>query len=593
MSNQLTYAINKRVTTTGSLGIGVVSNETDIRFVITNAAGGNSISVKGRINGQSTFTTIATLVGSVDQVIDVFTYDEIEVIVDTFASSGGGFFTIIAASFDALSISIETPLGSDIENINNIVFTSSDNSIDITGNDGTATINFSAQAALDLKFDKAGGAISGNVDMQSNRIQNIPTTPVAGTDAINSTYAISLPGGIPSGVLLEVGNKFTSYLSHDGLMLNNIDTSSQANATGAYNGAGVGNRGFVSFLNYNITLLSSLTNLSFSAKNIHDALGSVVQGNLFWNILANFNSGARTVADDYVNLVIDGLNLHQPNPTKYFVPSQSVYTDFTLDSTVLANERMVKAVGGTEGVTNLVNSGGTTVASLTASYTIGSPIVTALSSTASLTVGQYLAELNNGEYSGTNRPGPGARILTIDSATQITMTQNAVSTGSMSTVFYGGIAPVNRSSVANGTTLLTGITNTDDLQVGMAVSGTGVQSGSYIVSLVRNVSITLNKTVTAGSPTLSFIPIGKTGIPGNGTNVGITWAKMVANNPNAFFSNTAPTVAGGWTAFDGGFLKNKKFGSINLVQGGSGTTDWRQNAIKTVIINSDTYVFAK
>lgn len=396
-------------------------------------------------------------------------------------------------------------------------------------------------------------------------------------------------GGIPSGVTVSAANKVDFTLSKDGLQMQTYKTA--AFASGSYNGGGTGSKGFVSFWNYDLMPLSSLTNLEFSVKNLYDELGSSLAGNIYWNILANFNTGYTTLANDYVNIVIDGLSEHKAIPLRYYNPSQSSYTTYTHNASALANERMVKCVGGIEGVTNIINSGGTAVASLTGTFTSGSPIVTGLSLTDSLTVGQYIADATNGEYPASSKVPAGAKILSIDSSTQITMDVNAQGTnGTQTIMFYGGIAPADRVGTANGTTTIT-VANTDDLIVNMGVTCASCPAGSYIVSKVRDVSITLNNSVPIGSPTLSFLPLGKTGCPGNATNIGITWAKLVANNPNAYFVNTTPTVAGGWGAADGGWVANAKYGAFNLVMNGSTTLQARNNLIKNATINSDIYKF--
>lgn len=143
MSNDLVYALNRQlVTSTGSLGIGNVSNEGKIRFVITNTGGSNVVRVRARIIDDPTWTTLVDFTGDVNEVVDVFTWDEIEVIVLVYDSSST-YISIIASSFDGSVISISTPSG-DVDNSNTIVFTSSDNSITITGDQNTGTIDFVA-----------------------------------------------------------------------------------------------------------------------------------------------------------------------------------------------------------------------------------------------------------------------------------------------------------------------------------------------------------------------------------------------------------------------------------------------------------------
>lgn len=464
-------------------------------------------------------------------------------------------------------------------------------STDVVTDQASNTKYPSVKAVYDwvvANFQAALGFTPENVDNKDNGALSTSSTTYP-TSGAARTYALTMVGGLPTGVYLTQGNKIDFRLHKDGLLIQSYNLPAQT--AGAYNGGGTGNKAIVGFDNYNNVLLSSLTNLSFTARSVRDENGATLLGNVYWNILANFNTGATSLATDYVNLAIEGLSQHLPVPIKYFKLTNS-HAAYTIDATILANERMVKAVGGTEGVSNLVTSAGATAASMVGTYTSGSPIVTGLDNTASLTVGQYIADAGNGEYANSSKVPAGAQILSIDSPTQITMSMNAQGTsGTMATMFYGGVAPVSRAVTCNGTTTISGVSNTDDLQANMLVSGSGVPANSYIVSKVRNTSITLNNSCASGSPTISFVPAGKTGIPGNGTNIGITWAKMVANNPNGYFANTAPTVAGGWLAADGGWPKNSVQSAINFVQGGSSTLDARINSLKSVTINSDTYLF--
>ena len=390
------------------------------------------------------------------------------------------------------------------------------------------------------------------------------------------TFALSMVGGLPSGVYLTQGNKIDYRMSKEGLLIQSHNLPAQT--AGAYNGGGTGNKALIGFDNYDSMPFSSLTRIKFTARSVRDELGSTIQGSVYWNLLANFNTGATSLATDYVNLVLDGIDQHKSVDLKYYNISSS-FTDYDFDSTKLSNERAWKAAGGTECSTNLINSGGTAVGSMTG-----------LNNTSSIIVGQNIADNGNGEYNISQRFPSGTTVVSVDSPTQITMSANATSSGTEVVSFYGGVNPPNRTGTCNGTTTIT-IANTDDVQVNQIVTGTGVPANSYIVSKVRNVSITLNNSCTIGTPTLSFVAAGKTGIPSNASACGVTWAKIVANNPNGYFKNTAPTVAGGWLAADGGFPKNAVQSAFNFVQGSSSTLDARINALKSVTINSDTYLF--
>ncbi len=140
MSNDLIYSLDQRIDAPGSLGIGTVRDEGKVRFVITNAGPSNVVRVRGRITGQTGFITLEDLTGSVNVAVDVFTYDEIEVIVLVYDSLTDHII-IVAQSFDGSAISFNTPDGG-IDGFNTVTFTSSDDSIVITSDQLTGTIDF-------------------------------------------------------------------------------------------------------------------------------------------------------------------------------------------------------------------------------------------------------------------------------------------------------------------------------------------------------------------------------------------------------------------------------------------------------------------
>jgi hypothetical protein len=154
MTNDLVYGLNERVSEPGSLGIGSVQNEGKVRFVITNAGLANVVRIRARIVGQTGWVTLADLTGTVNVAVDVFTYDQIEVLVLVF-DSNTDHILVVAQSFDGSVISINTPDGG-IDDINTLNFISSDNSVLITSAPGTGTIDFVAVGG--------GGGIPDYVD---------------------------------------------------------------------------------------------------------------------------------------------------------------------------------------------------------------------------------------------------------------------------------------------------------------------------------------------------------------------------------------------------------------------------------------------
>lgn len=142
---ELKMRINKTISFAQSLGIFDVSDEGKVRFVIEGADSGNTVLVKGRISGQTNFTTLKTLTGAANEVVNVFTYEELEVECTVFESLTNQI-KILASSFNEASgsaiESIGVPAGGPITDIDSLNFTSSDNSITIVGNNTTKTLDF-------------------------------------------------------------------------------------------------------------------------------------------------------------------------------------------------------------------------------------------------------------------------------------------------------------------------------------------------------------------------------------------------------------------------------------------------------------------
>jgi hypothetical protein len=200
----------------------------------------------------------------------------------------------------------------------------------------------------------------------------------------------------------------------------------------------------------------------------------------------------------------------------------------------------------------------------------------------------------------------GTYIITVTGTSTLTLSQAATATATGVTltrqagfnyVEYGGMAPDSRASTTDGSTTITigartgdSVTTTADLIVGMKVSGTGVPANTFITA-ITSTTITVGNAVDAGTPTLSFLAVGKSGIPSNSDNFAIPLAKIQENNPNCVLVNTTPTVAGGWAAQDNGAKKDTEHAAISFVQGTSGLTSQRINFLKQITINSDTYNF--
>lgn len=137
----LIYGLNKQITGTGSLGIGSVKDESKIRIAISNAGPANVIRVRARIVGQSDWTNLQDLTGNVNTDIDVFTWDQLEVVCLVFDSLTN-VVKVVATSFDSQAgTTYQLPDNSEVEGAV-VRFESPDSSVIITGNPATNTINF-------------------------------------------------------------------------------------------------------------------------------------------------------------------------------------------------------------------------------------------------------------------------------------------------------------------------------------------------------------------------------------------------------------------------------------------------------------------
>jgi hypothetical protein len=143
MSQPLIYGLNRQITTIGSLGIGLVKDESRVRFVTSFCGPANVFRVRARITGQGSWNTLADLTGNVNEVVDVFTWDEIEVVCLVYDSTESSV-KIVATSFDnALGPLFRLPDDTEVES-SIVTFTSSDNSVTITGDSVTGVIDFVA-----------------------------------------------------------------------------------------------------------------------------------------------------------------------------------------------------------------------------------------------------------------------------------------------------------------------------------------------------------------------------------------------------------------------------------------------------------------
>lgn len=166
-ASDLIYALNEIVTQVGFIRQGIVKDEGTVRFIITGAGPSNQVVVRGRIFNQSTWDDLVTFTGNVNELVQVFTYDEIEVVCTVFSAQNGYDFRLVASSFDSSKITVVTPDGT-IDNFNTLTLTSSDDTILFDTDLSTGTIDLSASAASAaitkkiIEFTTADWTLSGD-----------------------------------------------------------------------------------------------------------------------------------------------------------------------------------------------------------------------------------------------------------------------------------------------------------------------------------------------------------------------------------------------------------------------------------------------
>lgn len=129
-----------------------------------------------------------------------------------------------------------------------------------------------------------------------------------------------------------------------------------------------------------------------------------------------------------------------------------------------------------------VAAGGTVIAR-TGTLTDNSSVITGLSSTSDLAVGMTVIGVGIPAY---------RRIASINSASQITLNAPA------------NILATKNSRTEHDSPILTDVTDTDDLSIGMSASGTGIPAGAKIVALAP-AQVTLDRDATAdGYPLVTY-----------------------------------------------------------------------------------------
>lgn len=148
---ELKMRINRAISSAQNLGIFDISDEGKVRFIVQEAGGSNEITIRGRLKGQPNFIFLKTLTGSINEVVNVFTYEELEIectVCDPLTDQ----IKIYAASFSEAGgsaiDSIDVPSGDPITDFTSLSFSSSDDSITITGDNVQKSIDFTTDSSI-------------------------------------------------------------------------------------------------------------------------------------------------------------------------------------------------------------------------------------------------------------------------------------------------------------------------------------------------------------------------------------------------------------------------------------------------------------
>jgi hypothetical protein len=216
---ELKMRINKTILSAESLGVFDVSDESKVRVVVEDASLANEITISGRIKGASSFTLLKTLSGSTSEVVNVFTYEEIEVVCTNFGSTSNSV-KVIASSFNEAGgsaiESIGVPSGENLSDIENLTLISSDNSVNIVGDNLTKTINLTTtgSSAVYIPSDSSDWSpepttISEGLDQLADRLESVESSlgqpeGIATLDSSGKVPASQLPSYVDD--VLEVAD---------------------------------------------------------------------------------------------------------------------------------------------------------------------------------------------------------------------------------------------------------------------------------------------------------------------------------------------------------------------------------------------------
>lgn len=175
--NDIRVSLNLIVKSASLVYQGAITDEDKLRIVTSNCNSGNTIVVRARILGQEDWDTLKTISGNAKEVVSIKTYDEIQ-LECTVYDSASSYVKVVAGSFNEAggSTTIGASTGEPIVDASEITFDSSDDSINISTDPDTNTINLTVSAT--------GGSVS-------KYTRNILLADWTGPSA--GEYVISIP----------------------------------------------------------------------------------------------------------------------------------------------------------------------------------------------------------------------------------------------------------------------------------------------------------------------------------------------------------------------------------------------------------------
>ena len=218
------FLLNETVSSTGiieRLNRGVYYNffpardDDKIRVVVEECGATNRVVIRARIVNSTNFDELAVINGPGNRVINVGTYDEVQIEVVLFEAPSGRF-KLLASGFNIAGgeIEVSTPAGISSPGTSELDFTSTDGTVTITG-DGLGGLDFSVPAVVGINYkaEVQRTLNAGDISAKQISLSSTPATP-------NITQLFVISGGI-----CEYGNDFIvvgGVLTWNGLGLDGL-----------------------------------------------------------------------------------------------------------------------------------------------------------------------------------------------------------------------------------------------------------------------------------------------------------------------------------------------------------------------------------